>query len=138
MWSAYLIGERGPIGEIRDLRIEGPASRLDALLYRPQGPCAGVILFIHGGRARSLDIGRHDIAVTGVVRRSGCAILSLNYRLAPDTPFRADWKIASRPFAGWMNSARNWALPISRYSSPETVPAAIWPSARLGGNRILS
>jgi len=87
MWSAYLIGEREPIGEIRDLQIEGPVSRLDARLYRPQGPCAGVILFIHGGGWVLGDIGTHDIAVTGLVRRSGCAILSLNYRLAPETPF---------------------------------------------------
>ena len=87
MWKAFLVGEREPIGEISDLRIEGAVGELDARLYRPDGEPKGVILFLHGGGWVVGDIVTHDIGVTALVRRSDCAVLSVNYRLAPDTPF---------------------------------------------------
>jgi len=87
MWSAFLVGEREQIGEIRELQYPGVEGDLAARLYRPEGKPVAVVLFIHGGGWVLGDIETHDIAMTGLVERSGCAVLSINYRLAPETPF---------------------------------------------------
>jgi acetyl esterase len=87
LWAAFQVGEREPIGEIRDLAYPGAETPLGARLYRPEGNPLAVVLYIHGGGWVLGDIETHDVAMTGLVRRSDCAVVSINYRLAPESPF---------------------------------------------------
>lgn len=87
MWAAFAAGEREAIGDTIDLQIDGADGKLDARLYRPDGECRGIILFLHGGGWVLGDLASHDVGISALVRRSGCAVLSFQYRLAPETPF---------------------------------------------------
>jgi acetyl esterase len=88
MW----IGNRNPpsVGETIDRTIPGPAGDLDARLYLPDadGPFPTVVFF-HGGGFVLGSIGTHDWLCRHLVRESGCAVLSVEYRLAPEHPFPA-------------------------------------------------
>ena len=78
------------VGTVTDLTIPGPAGDLDARLYRPDadGPSPTVVFF-HGGGFVFGDITTHDWLCRHLVRESGCAVLSVDYRLAPEHPFPA-------------------------------------------------
>ena len=80
-----------PLHEVRDLQIEGAAGPLPARLYRPAppaGPGPG-LLYVHGGGFVVGDLDTHDTACRLLARDSGVAVLSVDYRLAPEHPFPA-------------------------------------------------
>lgn len=78
------------VGKTIDRTIPGPAGELDARLYRPDadGPFPTVAYF-HGGGYVLGGIGTHDWLCRHLTRESGCAVLSVDYRLAPEHPFPA-------------------------------------------------
>jgi acetyl esterase len=76
--------------EIVDLDIPAPGGPLTARLYRPTANEAlPVVLFIHGGGwvMGSLEI--CDPFCRALANEAGCAIVSVNYRLAPEDPYPA-------------------------------------------------
>ncbi|GGJ83832.1 alpha/beta hydrolase [Deinococcus aquiradiocola] len=81
------------IGGTRDLSIPGPASELPARLYTPVGeaPAAGwpLTVFYHGGGFAVGNIASHDGLCRELCAASGSAVLSVEYRLAPEFPFPA-------------------------------------------------
>ncbi|RDI72711.1 alpha/beta hydrolase [Halopelagius longus] len=86
------IRNRNPptVGSTVDGTIPGPAGELDARLYLPdaEGPFPTVVFF-HGGGFVFGSIGTHDWLCRHLTRESGCAVLSVEYRLAPEHPFPA-------------------------------------------------
>ena len=86
--QSALVGGRLPIGEVRDLTVAG----LGARLYVPQsqvgepGPHP-TLLFVHGGGWTYGDLETHDAACRHLAEKSGCRVLAIDYRLAPETPF---------------------------------------------------
>jgi acetyl esterase len=78
------------VGAIVDRTIPGPTGELDTRLYFPDadGPFP-TIVFFHGGGFVLGSIGTHDWLCRHLTRESGCAILSVDYRLAPEYPFPA-------------------------------------------------
>ncbi|MFC6824627.1 alpha/beta hydrolase [Halopelagius fulvigenes] len=78
------------VGATADRTIPGPAGELDARLYLPDadGPHPTVVFF-HGGGFVLGSIGTHDWLCRHLTRESGCAVLSVEYRLAPEHPFPA-------------------------------------------------
>jgi acetyl esterase len=90
--TAMWIGNRNPpsVGTTVDRTIPGPAGDLDARLYLPDadGPFPTVVFF-HGGGFVLGSIGTHDWLCRHLTRESGCAVLSVDYRLAPKHPFPA-------------------------------------------------
>ncbi|MFU8868923.1 alpha/beta hydrolase [Natronococcus sp.] len=88
MW----VENRNPprVGRTIDRTIPGPAGELDARLYLPEanGPFP-TIVFFHGGGYVLGSIETHDWLCRQLTRESGCAVLSVDYRLAPEHPFPA-------------------------------------------------
>ncbi|MCO8246074.1 alpha/beta hydrolase [Haladaptatus sp. AB643] len=89
---AMWLQNRNPpsIGATVDRTIPGPADDLDARLYLPDanGPFPTVVFF-HGGGFVFGSIDTHDWLCRHLTRESGLAVLSVDYRLAPEHPFPA-------------------------------------------------
>jgi acetyl esterase len=61
---------------------------LKVRIYRPEGkgPFAA-LLFFHGGGWVVGDLDSHDHVCLSLCRRAGVAVISVDYRLSPETPF---------------------------------------------------
>lgn len=88
----------------RDLTIEGPAGPLRLRLYRPEsGDALPLSIFVHGGGFVMGDLYTHDGICREVALKGDCAVLAIDYRLAPEHPFPAgldDVLVAIRWAAG--------------------------------------
>ena len=74
------------VHEIRDLDAGGVPARL----YRPRADGGlGMLVFLHGGGWVIGDLDSHDNVCRALANRSGHAVLSIDYRLAPEHPFPA-------------------------------------------------
>jgi acetyl esterase/lipase len=75
--------------EVRDISIPTPNGALRARTYRPerQDPRAPVLVYLHmgGGVIGDLDTGHAFCAV--LAREARCAVVSIDYRLAPEHPY---------------------------------------------------
>ena len=72
----------------RNFHLALPGRSLDARLYHPGGTPA-LMVFFHGGGWVAGSIHSHDQLCAQIAARSGVAILSLEYRRAPEHPFPA-------------------------------------------------
>ena len=86
------------------------------------------LLYLHGGGYVIMSRVTHRRLASDISRASGCAILVVDYRLAPEHPFPAQNEDALAAFR-WMqeNGPNGAALPPAP-SSPATPPAAASPS----------
>jgi acetyl esterase len=87
-----LSGRPAPVGEIVDRTIEGPAGRLRIRLYRPAGAVARLlpaILYFHGGGWVVGSLEAYDLVCRYISARTGCAVVAVDYRLAPEHKFPA-------------------------------------------------
>jgi acetyl esterase len=94
---------------IEDRAIPGPGGDIALRLYTPRhappGPLPGMVFF-HGGGFVIGDLETHDGLCRALCDGSGCRIVSVDYRLAPEHPFPAGVEDA---FAATMFVARNAA-----------------------------
>jgi acetyl esterase len=75
-----------PIHEVRDVDAGGVPARL----YRPNDRTdLGLLVFFHGGGWVICDLDTHDGVCRALANLSGHAVLSIDYRLAPEHPFPA-------------------------------------------------
>lgn len=91
-FMSLLSGRPAPVGEIVDRTIDGPAGRLRVRIYRPAGMADRVlpaILYFHGGGWTIGSLEGYDLACRYFCARSGCAVISVDYRLAPEHKFPA-------------------------------------------------
>ncbi|MFC0281353.1 alpha/beta hydrolase [Falsigemmobacter intermedius] len=84
---------RGPeVGEVADFTIPGQAGDIPVRLYQPQtapdGP-APVLIWAHGGAFALGSLDGADAICRTLVAASGVALLSVDYRLAPEHRFPA-------------------------------------------------
>jgi acetyl esterase len=79
-----------PVAETRDLAIAGPGGPIPARLYRAAATgTLPVLVFFHGGGWVVGDIESHDTVCRHLASRASCAVLSVDYRLAPEHKFPA-------------------------------------------------
>ncbi|HEX9773561.1 MAG TPA: alpha/beta hydrolase [Steroidobacteraceae bacterium] len=77
-----------PIHATRDIAAPGPAGDLRVRVYRPSdAPDLPLIVYFHGGGFVLCDIDTHDPLCRELANASGCAVASVEYRLAPETKF---------------------------------------------------
>ncbi|WP_240886322.1 alpha/beta hydrolase [Sphingomonas sp. SFZ2018-12] len=91
-----------------DLTVPGGAGDRPARLYRPAAPDGadpGVVLFLHGGGWSLGGIDAYDGLTASLAALSGVAVLSLDYRLAPEHPFPAGLSDAMAATGFLMGSA---------------------------------
>ncbi|MFG6428437.1 alpha/beta hydrolase [Roseateles sp. LYH14W] len=76
---------RAPLPRVEDLEAAGRPARL----YAPSAEQLPVMLYLHGGGFTIGDLETHDSLCRQLALRSGCAVLALDYRLAPEHRFPA-------------------------------------------------
>ncbi len=85
-------GRPAPVSEIVDRTMPGPAGPLRFRIYRPVGSVARLlptILYFHGGGWTIGSLEGYDLACRYFCARSGCAVVAIDYRLAPEHKFPA-------------------------------------------------
>src|SRR5690349_16164313 len=92
--SAYELGAgvlevpKAELSRVEDFRIAARHGyALPARLYAPSHEKLPVLLYFHGGGFTIGSVASHDILCRELSRLSGCAVLSLDYRLAPEHRF---------------------------------------------------
>jgi acetyl esterase len=81
----------GPdVGDVRDLEFEGPGGPVPVRLYLPEtaGPHP-VLVFFHGGGFVLGGVETHDQECRHLVTEAECAVVSVDYRRAPEHTFPA-------------------------------------------------
>lgn len=85
-------GKPAPVSEIVDRTIPGPAGALRVRIYRPAGTVARLlptVVYFHGGGWVIGSLEGYDLACRYFCARSGCAVVAVDYRLAPEHKFPA-------------------------------------------------
>jgi acetyl esterase len=94
--------KNAPIGACENRDIPGPAGAIPLRIYTPAtdaaagallvGPPAGplpALIFFHGGAGVFCSIDTHDGLCRILANESGCRVISVGYRLAPENKFPA-------------------------------------------------
>jgi len=81
---------RAPLPRVEDFTIPGPGGALPARLYAPVADAElPLTLYLHGGGFTIGGLETHDSLCRQLALRSGAAVVSLDYRLAPEHRFPA-------------------------------------------------
>jgi acetyl esterase len=86
LYSAGQVPSTEVVHEIRDVQ----AGSIPCRLYRPSAKTdLGLLVFFHGGGWVIGDLSSHDGVCRSLANKSGHAVLSVDYRLAPEHKFPA-------------------------------------------------
>jgi acetyl esterase len=77
------------VDSTRDFEVPGPAGGIPVRSYRDVPVGAPTLLFYHGGGWVLGNLDSADDICRLLARRTGCVVLSVDYRLAPEHPFPA-------------------------------------------------
>jgi acetyl esterase/lipase len=96
-------GKAISIARVEELTVTGAAGPIAARLYVPGGarPTGGLLVYYHGGGFVVCDLETHDNTCRFLAKQAGLAVLSVDYRLAPEHRFPAalDDAVAAFRFA---------------------------------------
>ncbi len=86
--------EAPAMAEVRELSMPGPGGSLPLRFYRPDARTAAggappLLVYFHGGGWTIGDLDTHDVLCRQLAQVGHCAVLSVDYRLAPEHPFPA-------------------------------------------------
>jgi acetyl esterase len=91
--DSRMVGGDQPVGETRDLQVDGADGPRRARLYVPHALLTSnsdpLLVFFHGGGFVTGSIESHDASCRVIAERAGVRVLSVDYRLAPERPFPA-------------------------------------------------
>ena len=131
------------VAEVRDLQANGPHGAIALRLYRPIGAAEQatlpVLVYYHGGGWVIGDLDTHDTLCRELANGAGCAVVAVDYRMAPEHRFPAavdDCLAATR----WVRAnARELQLDATRLavggdSAGGNLAAVICIAARDGGD----
>ncbi|MGH3563011.1 MAG: alpha/beta hydrolase [Mycobacterium sp.] len=81
-----------PVGGVVEGSVPGPAGDLGVRIYRPPHPSGGkppIVVFAHGGGFVFCDLDSHDGLCRAMANGVGAVMMSVDYRLAPESPWPA-------------------------------------------------
>jgi|FaiFalFF_MnMetaG_3_1042247.scaffolds.fasta_scaffold01659_7 acetyl esterase len=100
---------RPPVGKVWDSVIPGPAGPVPVRFYQPLGgQGVGLVVYFHGGGWVLGDLDTHDAPCRFLANASGCVVMAVDYRRAPEHKFPAAvedayaatlWALRSAPAA---------------------------------------
>jgi acetyl esterase len=134
------------IGRVETFQIPGNAGNLMVRFYA-DGPAAGLrptLIYFHGGGFVTCNIDTHDAFCRILSKESGWAILSVNYRLAPEHPYPAalddayaalEWAASTDGTAHGIDAAR---IGVGGDSAGGAIAASLAIAARARGGPALA
>ncbi len=88
---APLTPPKPELAAVEDRRIDGPHGAVPLRLYRPGGGAAEqelpALVYFHGGGWTIGDLDTHDVICRTLAATAGCAVVAVDYRLAPEHKF---------------------------------------------------
>lgn len=83
------VGPPPVVQSVRDIQLDLPGRTIAGRLYVPENASEPLplVIYYHGGGWVVCSIETHDALCRALARESGAAVLSVDYRLAPETPF---------------------------------------------------
>ncbi|GAA2820845.1 acetyl esterase [Aminobacter aminovorans] len=88
--------ERVEMAAVEDMTVAGGVGDIPARLYKPrQGEALPLLVFLHGGGFVLCSLDTHDNFCRALAKAGDCAVLSIDYRLAPEYRFPAAYEDAS-------------------------------------------
>jgi epsilon-lactone hydrolase len=82
------VGAGPELASVENITIPTSAGEIPGRRYTPEG-AAGTLMWIHGGGWVICDLDTHDAMCRLLAKESGCEVIALDYRLAPEHPFPA-------------------------------------------------
>ena len=81
------------VASVQNLQATGPSGSIPVRSYRPAGSSAAamlpVLVYYHGGGWVIGDLDTHDVLCRQLANLSGCAVVSVDYRMGPEHRFPA-------------------------------------------------
>jgi acetyl esterase/lipase len=131
-----------PIAGCENRDISGPAGAIPLRIYTPVAGVSGplpALIFFHGGAGVFCSIDTHDGLCRMLANESGCRVISVGYRLAPENRFPAAIEDACAATAWVFAECEGLAIDPARVgvagdSAGATLAAAICRQARMAGH----
>jgi acetyl esterase len=73
-----------PVAKVEDRRIPGPGGEIPVRIYTPEN-ARGVLVYFHGGGWVIGSLDSHDAPLRSLANAAGCSVVSVDYRLAPES-----------------------------------------------------
>ena len=110
--EAWVFGDELPVESVRDLELEGRGGPIPARLYRPAGLAdpSALLVYFHGGGWVLGGLDASDSACRFLAQHAELAVLSVDYRLAPEHPFPAGVEDAVDAFLAAVAAAGSWGV----------------------------
>ena len=88
--ALFAVDDPEPVGDVAEARLDGPAGHVPVRIYYPDadGPHP-VHVYFHGGGWVVGSVDSHDATARAITNGVGCAVVSVDYRLAPEHPVPA-------------------------------------------------
>jgi acetyl esterase len=88
--SALSPGEPEAVAHVENRTIPGPAGEIPVRIYRPESRGKlPALVYYHGGGFVLCNLDTHDGTCRSLANAAGCAVVSVDYRLAPEHRFPA-------------------------------------------------
>ncbi|HEU5283794.1 MAG TPA: alpha/beta hydrolase [Burkholderiales bacterium] len=104
-----------------DRKLPGPAGELPVRVYRPRGSSATeplpALVFFHGGGWVFGNLDSHDPLCRALANRARCAVVAVDYRLAPENKFPAAVEDALAALRGIARLGREWGIDAARLAA---------------------
>lgn len=88
--AAIVGGEPPALFDVRDTQAEGPLGDIPLRVYTPHdagGQPLPILIYLHGGGWVIGSRDSHDVPCRYLALESGCIVVSVDYRMAPEHPF---------------------------------------------------